>query len=54
MAEAFERDVCRLIARRENTIVACDIDIAALRRFQRNPDDNDEYKPLPPGFVYRR
>jgi predicted amidohydrolase len=57
--ETYERDACRLIARCEDAVVACEIDVADLRRFQqlddRDASDLDpKYKPVPPGFVYRR
>lgn len=58
------RDLCRLIERNENSVVSAIVDIKGLREFQqkklekvgvRPPNSaKPEFKPVPPGFKYRR
>ncbi len=39
--EAWQRDVCRLIARGENTTVVADLSIDSLREYRANPVEYD-------------
>jgi hypothetical protein len=54
----WKRDVCRLICRRQDLTISSDLTFDALRAFQlasRDPRaDPKGYKPVPPGFVFRR
>jgi hypothetical protein len=55
----YRRDACRLICRDEDEVITVQVDIDALRTFQRLSLDNprkdfDGFKPIPPGYVYRR
>jgi predicted amidohydrolase len=55
----YRRDACRLICRDEDEVISVRVDIDALRTFQRvSLDDaaNDPagFKPIPPGYLYRR
>jgi hypothetical protein len=55
----YERDACRLICRDEVDTVSCALDVEKLRAFQRRSVDSvnvdsKEFKPIPPGFQYRR
>lgn len=54
-----ERDACRLISRKESTVIAVLVSANALREFQLtslvNPSaDPSGFKPLPPGYEFRR
>lgn len=55
----FLRDAARLICRDEDEVLSTILDIDALRRFQlrsiAHPElDFDGFKPIPPGYVFRR
>jgi hypothetical protein len=65
--QAWLREACRLIARNEDDVIACVVDVDELRRFQRrsvaDPGEGEEgakvdseppFKPVPPGFEYLR
>jgi hypothetical protein len=57
--ERYKRDVCRLICRREDETISAELDFGALRKFQRLSQDDPRadpkgFKPVPPGFQYRR
>jgi hypothetical protein len=54
-----ERDVCRLISRKENTVIAVLVSANALRKFQLTSladpaADPEGFKPLPPAYEFRR
>jgi hypothetical protein len=56
-AEGWKREVCRLIARNQNEVVFADLEIGRLRAFQQDPErppENVRWKPLPPGYVWRK
>lgn len=55
----YRRDALRLICREEDCIVTTKVDIASLRSFQLRSlsdvkADIDGFKPLPPGYKFRR
>ena len=55
----YLRDTARLICRDEDEVIATTLDIDALRRFQQRSladpsSDPDGFKPIPPGYVFRR
>ncbi len=57
--ERYLRDACRLIARRQNTVIVTSLSAEELRRFQLASLAQPEvqmkgFKPLPPGYVFRR
>lgn len=65
--QAWQREVCRLISRGEDDVIACVIDVRELREFQRrsvaDPSEAEAdgksaaeppFKPIPPGFEYQR
>lgn len=56
--ERFKRDVCRLICREEDETITAHLDFEPLRDFQRASADPHAdpkgFKPVPPGFAYKR
>jgi len=56
--ERWKRDVCRLICRGEDETISAHLDFEPLRDFQRQSADPRAdpkgFKPVPPGFEYKR
>jgi predicted amidohydrolase len=57
--ERWKRDVCRLICRMEDETISAHLDFEPLREFQRQSAadpraDPKGFKPVPPGFEYKR
>ncbi len=54
-----ERDGCRLISRSDDSVIAVEVSAESLRAFQRRSlatpqAKHDGFKPLPPGYSFRR
>jgi len=48
--ERWRRDLCRLIARNSDDVIAFDLPLSELRDFRLNPNVKEQWKPLPPDW----